>query len=69
MRYVTVSEVARERGIPPRILSDLFYARKLSDSRCPIIGGRRMIPADYLPELDRILGEAGKLPNRQVADT
>jgi hypothetical protein len=65
-QFATVSEVARERGLAPRIISDLFYARKLDDSRCPIMGGRRMIPFDYLPELDLVLHEAGLLKPEEV---
>jgi hypothetical protein len=57
--HFTVSEVARSRGVPPRLISDLFYARRLDDSRCPIVGGRRLIPADYLPDLDAVLRAAG----------
>jgi hypothetical protein len=51
----SVSEVARELGVPPRVLSDLFYARKLDDERCPIVGGRRLIPADYIPMIAAVI--------------
>jgi len=62
MRYLIVSEVARR--IPrakPKDISDLFYLRKLDNDRCPIVGGRRHIPEDYLPEIERVLRAAGKL--------
>lgn len=52
MNHVTVSDVGRRYGVPPRVISDLFYARKLDDRRCPIVGGRRLIPEDYLPEIE-----------------
>jgi hypothetical protein len=55
---LTVSDLARSLGIPPRAISDLFYARRLDDRRCPIIGGRRLIPADYVAEISQILLEA-----------
>jgi hypothetical protein len=65
--YFTVSEVARRRGVPPRVISDLFYARRLDDSRCPIVGGRRLIPADYLPQIDAVLRAAGHAIFREEA--
>jgi hypothetical protein len=60
-KVFSVSEVARDRGIMPRDISDLFYARRLDDNRCPVVGGRRIIPEDYLPVLDAVLREAGLL--------
>lgn len=51
----TVSEVARQVGARPRDISDLFYQRLLSDEKCPIIGGRRIIPPDYLPVITATL--------------
>jgi hypothetical protein len=47
--YLTVSEVARRLGVRPRDISHLFYRRRLNDAACPIVGGRRLIPPDYLP--------------------
>lgn len=50
-----VSEAARTLSDPlgevvrPRDISELFYRRRLEDDRCPIVGGRRLIPRDYLP--------------------
>jgi hypothetical protein len=61
MQLVTVSQAARRWHIPPRLISDLFYARRLDDARCPIVGGRRLIPADYLGEVERVLRTAGHL--------
>jgi hypothetical protein len=62
MQHYTVSDVARRYDVPPHVISDLFYGRKLNDSRCPIIGGRRLIPSDYLPDVEQILRQAGYLP-------
>ena len=59
--FATVSEVARqleaEHGCPisPRVISDLFYRRELRDDLCPIVGGRRLIPRDYVCEIERAL--------------
>jgi hypothetical protein len=58
MRFLIVSEVARRLGVNPRSISTLFYCRKLDDGRCPIVGGRRMIPESYVPEIGRALREA-----------
>jgi hypothetical protein len=54
-----VSEVARRPGVRPRDISDLFYQRKLSDECCPVIGGRRIIPPDYVPTIAEALRKEG----------
>jgi hypothetical protein len=36
-------------------VSDAIYQRKIDG--CPLIGGRRAVPADRLPELFRVLRE------------
>jgi hypothetical protein len=64
--FHTVSEVARRWGIAPRHISDLFYSRRLDDARCPIIGGRRLIPEDYLPEIEIILRRSGHLDGTEA---
>ena len=66
-QYHTVSGVARHYGVPPRKISDLFYARKLSDEECPIVNGRRLIPESYLPELEHGLRQHGLLPVEATA--
>ena len=66
-KHLSVSEAARRWGIPPRLLSDLFYARRLDDRRCPIVGGRRLIPEDYLPEIEAVLRRTGHLSAAEVA--
>ena len=65
--YYTVSEVARPCGVLPRVISDLFYSRRLDDARCPIIGGRRLIPEDYISEIKEVLRELGHLPTEEPA--
>jgi hypothetical protein len=63
MRQLIVSEVARRiPGAKPKDISDLFYQRRLDDIRCPVVGGRRLIPEDYLPEIVAALRAAGRLP-------
>ena len=61
MELTSISEIARRLGIPPRLISDLFYARKLDERRCPLVGNRRVIPLDYLPEIEAALRKAGYL--------
>ncbi|HEY3965492.1 MAG TPA: hypothetical protein VGM05_13130 [Planctomycetaceae bacterium] len=55
----TISALARQYKIPPRKLSDLFYARKLDEAVCPIVGGRRLIPVSYVPTIEAVLVEVG----------
>jgi hypothetical protein len=63
-----VSEVARELTerfgvvVRPRDVTNLFYLRVLSDARCPILGGRRVIARDDLPAIVGALRERGVLP-------
>jgi hypothetical protein len=63
-----VSEVAKQIGANPKDISDLFYQRKLDVSRCPIVGGRRLIPEDYIPEIKGILEATGRLRGSQEVD-
>jgi hypothetical protein len=62
--YLSVSEVARRLRCRPRDVSDLFYQRLLSDEDCPIIGGRRVIRADFVP----VIGAALRRRARNEAD-
>ena len=62
-----VSDVARRLGVPPRVISDLFYQRALDDARCPVVCGRRVIPEEYVPEIEKVLRERNLLPTVRVA--
>lgn len=55
MQYTTISELARRLDVPPRVISDLFYARKLDDTVCPIVSGRRLIPDSYVPVVEQVI--------------
>ncbi len=57
MNHFTVSEVARKLDRRPRDISDLFYHRDIPDAECPIVGGRRLIPAELLPRIQSALME------------
>jgi len=60
MKHLSVSEVARRLGARPRDISELFYRRQLSDERCPIVGGRRLIPESYLVVIGMALRRSGR---------
>jgi hypothetical protein len=61
----TVSDAARRiPGARPKDISSLFYLRKLDDALCPVVGGRRLIPPDYLPQIEEALRQAGRLPEQ-----
>ena len=57
--YLGVGDAARELSeiygivVKPRDLSVRLYDWRLDASRCPIVGGRRVIPRSYLPEIAR----------------
>ena len=55
----SVSGVARLLGVPPPLISNLFYRRLLSDKICPVVDGRRLIPVHYVGEIKRLLRERG----------
>jgi hypothetical protein len=57
---MTVGDVARKLNVRPRDVSDLFYARVLSDKHCPVVAGRRLIPESYLPTIAAALTRHGR---------
>lgn len=61
MDVLSVSEAARQLGVKPKAISDLLYQRELRDDLCPIVGGRRLIPRNYLPTIREVLIERGLL--------
>ena len=60
MKHLSVSEAARRLKARPRDISDQFYRRHLRDDLCPIVGGRRLIPEDYLSMIAAELRRAGR---------
>jgi hypothetical protein len=68
MKRFTVSQIARRlsrktgRPVSPQVISNFFYKRYLDDERCPVVGGSRLIPEDYLPTIELVLRERGELP-------
>jgi hypothetical protein len=62
MEMYTVSEVAsRIPGARPKDISDLLYQRKLDVELCPLMGGRRLAPAHYVPVVAKVLRKMGRL--------
>lgn len=65
MDLLTVGQVARQleessgRAISPQRISNLFYARRLDNIRCPLVGRVRLIPRDYIPEVERLVCGGG----------
>jgi hypothetical protein len=43
----------------------LFYRRELNDELCPIIGGRRIIPREYLSIIRMVLRKRRRPVNRE----
>jgi hypothetical protein len=68
MTHMSTGDAARKLGARPKDITDLFYARKLRDDLCPIVSGRRIIPADYLDAIRAALVREGKLPAGQVVN-
>lgn len=59
MQHLSVLEAARRLGARPRDISDLFYRRELRDDLCPMVGGRRLIPEDYIDRISTALRRHG----------
>jgi hypothetical protein len=66
MPYLNVSDVARRLRAKPKDISDLFYQRRLDDDRCPIVGGRRLIPEEYVPSIEATLRSLGRMEAAHV---
>jgi hypothetical protein len=65
LEFTTVGGIIRDLSdregvwVRPRDITDLFYKRLLPDERCPILGGRRLIPRDLVPVIEAKLRERG----------
>ena len=67
-RVYFIAELSRMWNVPPRFISDLFYQRYLDESRCPMICGRREIPADYIEVIRELLVKRGKIREVQSSN-
>jgi hypothetical protein len=52
-----VGEAARRANVRPQVLTNLFYRGVLDGRVCPVVAGRRVIPAEYLPVLLSVVRE------------
>jgi hypothetical protein len=59
VKLLSVGNVADLFGVAPWKVSYLFDRRRLSGEMCPMVGGRRLIPEDYLPIVRRELVRMG----------
>jgi hypothetical protein len=53
------------RQVNPREISDAIYQSRIPRDRCPLVGRNRVIPADLLPELRRVLQQNGAKAGRR----
>ena len=44
-----VGDVARQLGVAPKRITELFYTRCVNPERAPIVAGRRLIPRSLIP--------------------
>lgn len=64
---IGVGEAARRLGAKPSDITWLFYQRELNDELCPIVGGRRVIPVEYLATIRAQLVRRGKAVTKAQA--
>jgi hypothetical protein len=51
-RYCTIGEIAQKCQVPPKTVSDLLYRQIVPNStNFPVVGGRRLIPVERVPEV------------------
>jgi hypothetical protein len=61
---LTASGAARElskrmgRLVRPRDITNLLYERRIEDSLCPVVAGRRLIPRACLARIEAVLRES-----------
>ena len=65
-QYLTIAQASTELGCRAPLLSDLLYRGYLDTARCPLMGTRRLIPRDYLPEIRAYLAARRKRTDRRV---
>ncbi len=62
---LSVGDVARQLGVRPSRITQLFYERRLRDDLCPVVAGRRLIPPDYVQFIAMELRRKGIAVRRQ----
>jgi len=66
--FLSVGQVAKAigGGARPCDITNLFYKGRLREDLCPILGGRRMVPREYVAQIAAALRRAGKLRGAEV---
>lgn len=62
MSFFSVGEAAAVLGCRPKTVSDFIYYRGLAGIDLPLVGNRRMIPKEAIPQLRDAMAADGKLP-------
>jgi hypothetical protein len=55
MPFYSITELADKFGVSPKRISDLFFRRELDPTKCIVKAGRKLIPENYLPQVERAL--------------
>src|SRR5262245_60079657 len=66
MSFYSITELADRYGVAPKAISDLFFRRLLDPDRCIVKAGRKLIPSEYVPHVERALRRAGRLRSRDA---
>lgn len=67
MELLSVGDAAKRLGANPKDITTAFYTKALRDDLCPVVAGRRLIPASYLGAIAMVLRRAGR-PVREVSE-
>jgi hypothetical protein len=51
-------EVAKANKVPTRFIPDLIYRGAIDSDRLVMVGCRRFVPLDYLPEVEAVIQAA-----------
>ena len=65
-KMLSIGDVSRLLNVRPDQVTALFYKGHLRDDLCPIIGGTRIIPEDYVDVIAMELKRRGIQPRRTI---
>jgi hypothetical protein len=66
-RYLSLSEASVQLGYPPRKISTAIYSGWIDVSTWPVVGGRRLVPADELDAVREAIEAHRAQPRQQSA--
>ena len=61
MAFYSITELADKFGCSPNCISQLFWKRVVDPERCTIKAGRKLIPENYVSQVERALRGTGKI--------